>query len=105
MSTFSDQAFGLSLADLYLPFDRGMGPAIDCTVSAVRQLAPGANFSLLDIGSGPGEPACSLAAAFPRARVICSDVAPDMIARAAARATREGLTNLEVTRSSDDVPP
>ncbi|KAK3250061.1 hypothetical protein CYMTET_40561 [Cymbomonas tetramitiformis] len=93
MSTFSATPFGSNIADLYLPFDRGMGTAIDSTVSAVRKLSPDAA-SILDLGSGPGEPACTLAAAFPSASVICSDVAQAMVDLAEKRAKSEGLRNL-----------
>jgi len=96
MSTFSATAFGSRLADLYLPFDNGMGNGVhQATVRAVQNLAPDAA-SILDLGSGPGEPGCSLAAAFPNAAVICSDVAPAMVDLAAARAKGKGLRNVSV---------
>lgn len=51
----------------------------------------GGEFSILDIGSGPGEPSCTLAAAFPAAKITCTDVAPDMNAKAKARADKKGV--------------
>lgn len=93
MSTFCATAFGSPIADLYLPFDQGMSRAIEDTVRAVRTLCPDAS-SILDIGSGPGEPGCSVAAAFPSATVICSDVAQTMVDKAAARAKSKGLDNV-----------
>ena len=93
MSTFSAKHFGVNVSDLYLPYDRGMVPAIQQTVSAVKELSPEAA-CILDLGSGPGEPACTLAQAFPGAAVICSDVAQEMIDLAGKRAESEGLANV-----------
>lgn len=93
MSTFSATAFGSSVADLYLPFDRGMSAAIDDTLGAVQKLSPGAG-RILDLGSGPGEPGCTLAAALPRTQVICSDVAQAMVDMAGERAKAKGLANV-----------
>ncbi|CAK0851340.1 unnamed protein product [Prorocentrum cordatum] len=93
MSTFSATAFGSNIADLYLPFDRGMSAAIDDTVGAVQKLSPVAG-RILDLGSGPGEPGCTLAAALPRAQVICSDVAEAMVDMARERAQAKGLANV-----------
>ena len=102
MSVFGTMAFGSPVADLYLPYDQGMRPAIEDTVSAVRKLVPDAR-TILDLGSGPGEPACTLAAALPTAAVICSDVAQAMLDLAEKRAKSEGLGNvsamvLDITR-------
>lgn len=44
----------------------------------------GASPSVLDIASGPGEPAITIAKALPGARVVASDVSEDMVASAAA---------------------
>ena len=74
MSTFTSSPFGCNMAELYLPFDEGMATAVQHTVDAVKSLRPDAA-TILDLGSGPGEPGLSLAAAFPSAAVICSDVA------------------------------
>ena len=48
---------------------------------------------ILDLASGPGEPAATIAAAMPNARVISTDVSEDMVA-AATNATKD-LTNVE----------
>lgn len=93
MSTFSATAFGTQIADLYHPFDQGMMQAISGTVSSVKRLSPDAT-SILDVGSGPGEPGCSLAESFPSAAVICSDVAQAMVDKATARAAGKGLGNV-----------
>jgi len=93
MSTFSAKFFGSNVADLYLPYDNGMSQAIDTTVSTVRAQCPGVS-SILDLGSGPGEPACTLAATFPSATVICSDVARAMVNLADERIATKGLRNV-----------
>lgn len=49
---------------------------------------------MLDLAAGPGEPSCYLAAAFPSARVLCTDVSEDMVPKAAARAQKKGLANV-----------
>lgn len=46
---------------------------------------------LLDLGSGPGEPGCTLAAQF-RCETVLSDVAPPMVALAAKRIATKGLS-------------
>lgn len=91
--TFAATAFGVPIADLYQPFDQGMMQAISGTVSSVKQLSPDAA-TILDVGSGPGEPGCSLAASFPCAAVICSDIAQAMVDKATARAQSKGLSNV-----------
>ncbi|MDH6120458.1 class I SAM-dependent methyltransferase [Kitasatospora sp. GAS204B] len=61
---------------------------------AIGELAdlPGLNpRRILDIGSGPGVAACSLAAAFPQAEVTAVDGTPELLARAAERAERLGV--------------
>ena len=50
---------------------------------------------LLDLASGPGQPAMALAEAFPRAEVISSDVSEDMVEAASAKAKAQGLRNLK----------
>jgi len=52
--------------------------------------------SILDLASGPGEPACSLAARFPRARVTASDIVPTMLTSARARAKNLRLKRVQV---------
>ncbi len=93
MATFEEEAFGVKVSDLYRPYNDGMGPAIDATVAAIKTLCPNAR-SILDLGSGHGEPGCTIAAAFPDAYVICSDLAPSMLRLAAQRAADRKLTNV-----------
>lgn len=47
---------------------------------------------ILDLASGPGEPAATIAAALPSCKVIATDVSDDMVATAAR--TAETLPNL-----------
>jgi len=90
---FEQQAFGCAFSQLYKPYDEGMGPAIHATTLAIKQRRPEAR-TILDLGSGHGEPACTIAAALPGANVICSDLAQSMLDRAAMRASDQGLFNV-----------
>ncbi len=59
----------------------------------------------LDIASGTGEPGLTIARLAPDARVVLTDLAPEMLAVAARRAAAEGIVNVE-TRvcSADELP-
>ena len=65
-------------------------PIWDLMVNHVAMLtsSPGV---ILDLASGPGEPACSLAARFPSARVTASDSSPAMRDAAQERIKSRGL--------------
>ena len=65
-------------------------PIWDLMVNHVATLtsSPGV---ILDLASGPGEPACSLAARFPSARVTASDSSPAMRDAAQERIKSRGL--------------
>jgi len=60
-------------------------------VEEIKKLAPR---RILDLATGPGEPAMSLATEFPRANVTATDIAPDMIAKTNAFIDRRGLENI-----------
>lgn len=81
----SASQFDGEIAELYGTFFERGEPMWQHTVSVVRSLNdnPG---RILDLASGPGEPACSLAKAFPFATVLCTDNAAGMIAQAQRRA-------------------
>lgn len=49
----------------------------------------------LDIASGPGEPALSIAAALPHATVTATDLAEGMVQIARERAQEQGLSNVK----------
>jgi ubiquinone/menaquinone biosynthesis C-methylase UbiE len=59
----------------------------------------------LDAASGTGEPGLTVARLHPSARVVLTDLSPEMLAVARRRAEAQGATNVE-TRvcSADDVP-
>lgn len=62
---------------------------------------------VLDLGSGPGVSTTALAHAFPGAETVAVDSAPGLLARARARAEREGLASRITTRTAelpDDLP-
>lgn len=61
-------------------------------------LAPQSEWTVLDVGSGPGTLAIPLAARVRR--VTCVDFSPAMLALAEKRARQEGLGNLATVRAS-----
>ena len=50
---------------------------------------------ILDLGCGPGEPACHFAAPYAGVPTIASDLAPNMVALAEKRVAAKGLANVE----------
>jgi SAM-dependent methyltransferase len=91
--------FGGAVADAYLRVFECNAPMFAAVLAAVRADVPAAapgragdGLRLLDVASGPGEPATTLARALPGAAVACTDVAPDMVAKARVRAA--GLPNV-----------
>jgi predicted O-methyltransferase YrrM len=65
-------------------------PVWACIVRQAARLASAPRL-ILDLASGPGEPACSLAARFPSARITCSDSDPRMLSAARARVAALGI--------------
>ncbi|KAA8490946.1 Ubiquinone/menaquinone biosynthesis C-methyltransferase UbiE [Porphyridium purpureum] len=57
-----------------------------------RVLGPKLEGEVLDIASGPGEPAVSTARLFPKVNVTCTDIAQDMVDKARVRGN--GLQNI-----------
>ena len=51
--------------------------------------------SVLDIASGPGEPAASIAQAMPNASVLSTDITKDMTSKAERMAVDRGLRNMK----------
>lgn len=82
--------FNIETAELYQPFKDGMAPAYLETVRAARMAKPDAE-CILDLCSGLGEPACSLAKAFPQATVTCSDASPAMVEKAMQYAAKQRI--------------
>lgn len=62
-------------------------------LAATHEALPGGSGKVLDLATGPGEPANLIARRFPNATVIATDVAPDMIEKAKAR--MDGTMNTE----------
>ncbi|MFN8039998.1 MAG: methyltransferase domain-containing protein [Acidimicrobiales bacterium] len=59
----------------------------------------------LDVASGTGEPGLTIARAAPDARVVLTDLSPEMLAVASRRAEAAGVTNVETqVCSADDLP-
>jgi len=94
------QSFDGEAATLFQIFFHNGAPAWAETVSAVRRVNASPS-TIIDIASGPGEPACSLSEAFPTSSVICSDSSPDMVEMARTRSEQLGRSNM--TFSVDDM--
>ncbi len=59
----------------------------------------------LDVAAGTGEPGLTVAGLAPRGHVVLADLAAEMLAIAARRASAQGITNFETTVcSADDLP-
>jgi SAM-dependent methyltransferase len=84
------QAFEGAAAEAYSTIFESLAPAWNMHVKLIAADKADA-VSILDIGSGPGEPSCTLAAAFPSAKITCTDVSADMNAKAKARAEQKGV--------------
>jgi SAM-dependent methyltransferase/GNAT superfamily N-acetyltransferase len=72
-------------------------PMVDQALSWLAGRVPHAT-RVLDVGSGPGVAACTLAALLPDADVLAADGAPQLLALATERADRLGLTHRVTTR-------
>jgi ubiquinone/menaquinone biosynthesis C-methylase UbiE len=80
--------------DLMMDFLKPMGDEI------VRLINPGVNDDVLDIASGTGEPALTIASIVKGGRVVATDISEDMLAITSENAKKLGLNNLE-TKVSD----
>ena len=77
-------------------FDMAMAPLLPMRakmVDVVAEMKPDAK-TVLDLASGPGEPAISLAKKFPGAAVISADNNEKMIGQAAKAAKEAGVSNV-----------
>jgi release factor glutamine methyltransferase len=68
-------------------------PETEQLVELLKSQLPGPNSQILDVGTGSGVIALSLAATFPDAKVTASDISDDALALARENAERLGLTN------------
>jgi SAM-dependent methyltransferase len=60
---------------------------------------------LLDLASGTGDPGLALAAAWPRARVLATDRAAELLTEAACEARARGLSNLHTLQADMHAMP
>ncbi len=67
-------------------------PETEQLVELLKSQIPGPNSQILDVGTGSGVIALSVAANFPDARVIATDISDDALALARENAERLGLT-------------
>ncbi|KAL1511223.1 hypothetical protein AB1Y20_006035 [Prymnesium parvum] len=78
------------LAPLYLESCLQLRPVWRAVTAAVR--ADPTPRVILDLASGPGEPACSLATRFPAAEVVASDSSEEMLIHAQQRVAEGNLS-------------
>jgi SAM-dependent methyltransferase len=68
----------------------------DVTAALVDAVSPGVGMSILDLASGTGEPALSLARRVaPSGKVTATDLSSGMLAALSANAKAEGVTNID----------
>lgn len=91
---------------------REMPPARTATSQAVTDLMVAAlgthaNLHVLDVASGPGEPAISIAAAVAPSggHVVATDLVEGMLAMAAENARSRGVTNITFERADAEALP
>jgi release factor glutamine methyltransferase len=68
-------------------------PETEQLVELLKSQLPGPNSQILDVGTGSGVIALSIAANFPDAKVTATDISEDALALARENAERLGLTN------------
>ncbi|HET6533022.1 MAG TPA: class I SAM-dependent methyltransferase [Actinoplanes sp.] len=85
-------------------------PMVDQALAWLAGRVPGAR-QVLDVGSGPGVAACTLAELLPEATVLAVDGSPELLDLAAERAAQRGLGDRVRTRRTAlpdglaDLPP
>jgi SAM-dependent methyltransferase len=88
-------SFRLTAAERWKAKSAAMGR--DVTEALVAYAAPQANMRILDLASGTGEPAITIATRIaPSGHVTAFDLSADLLAIAADRARSRGLTNITV---------
>lgn len=86
------QAFDGASAEAYETIFESLVPAWKKHADIISNYAGSdGDISILDIGAGPGEPSCTIAAALPKAKITCTDVSEDMISKAKTRAENKGV--------------
>lgn len=78
-------------------------PATDLLLAALH-VRPG--MRILDVASGPGEPAITLAATVaPDGHITATDLVPEMLAVAAEKAEKRGVTNITFQQADAEALP
>ncbi len=76
------------------------------TEALVRAVGARPGLNILDLASGAGDPALSLARAVaPRGHVTATDLVPEMLEVAQEKAHLEGLTNLSIKQADPEALP
>lgn len=103
--------FGGEVAALYAQVFENNRPCWEAIADAVDAHSASPPTTVLDLAAGPGEPTTLMAQRLgPDCHVTCTDVAPDMVAKAAQRTATAGVgervrcIELDVTDMGDAVP-
>mmetsp|Transcript_60674 Transcript_60674/g.160549 ORF Transcript_60674/g.160549 Transcript_60674/m.160549 type:complete len:331 (-) Transcript_60674:128-1120(-) len=91
-------------AELYQPFKDALTPAYNAIVASALMANPDAE-RILDLCCGLGEPACSLARAYPASTVTCSDISAAMVERAMTSAAKQAVRLDGVVMEMDNLAP
>eukprot|EP00038_Savillea_parva_P009824 m.186075 g.186075 ORF g.186075 m.186075 type:complete len:299 (-) comp16658_c0_seq1:114-1010(-) len=107
-STTASAGFGGDLGQVYAQIatqhhhPQGPWPLV---VERVAALSVPSGGTVVDVATGTGEPAASIAKALPELKVVATDVNPDMIDRATAFAAENGLSNMTTqVADAEDMP-
>lgn len=86
-------AFDGEVAQLYIKFFEQLTPTWERHIAALKAHGVTKPATVLDVASGPGQPACLVAQTFPEALVRSTDFSPDMVSQAEARVKAAGLSS------------
>mmetsp|Transcript_9422 Transcript_9422/g.21543 ORF Transcript_9422/g.21543 Transcript_9422/m.21543 type:complete len:323 (+) Transcript_9422:31-999(+) len=87
--------FDADVTALYVKIFNQMRPTWQRHIDAMNRHAASPPATVLDIASGPGQPAAMIAETFKSARVLSSDFSPVMVEQAKKLSTDLGLKNME----------
>lgn len=87
--------FDADVTALYVKIFNQMRPTWQRHIDAMNRHAANPPATVLDIASGPGQPAAMIAETFKSARVLSSDFSPVMVEQAKKLSTDLGLKNME----------
>jgi ubiquinone/menaquinone biosynthesis C-methylase UbiE len=82
-------AFDGQLMQVYITLFESMQPCWDLIGDKLALENEGEGMTILDLGAGPGEPTCTLAKKYPKAKFVCTDFSGDMVEKAKGRTEKK----------------